>query len=239
MTYTLLDNRPLTPWVYRMTLAGDTWKIVRPGQFVQLEVPSFYLRRPISIADWDENGLTLMYKTVGRGTEAMATMKPGQTLDLITGLGNGFDTARSGKAPLLIGGGVGAPPLYGLCRALLSQGARPRVILGFNTAQEVFLKAEFEALGVPVSIATADGSMGMKGFVTAGMKMPHDYFFACGPEPMLKAVAGATEAPGQLSFEERMACGFGACMGCSCKTKYGHKRLCKEGPVLLKEEVIG
>lgn len=238
MTFTLLENKQLTATVWKMVLEGDTRQITRPGQFVQLEVPGFYLRRPISICDWDDKTLTLVYKVVGRGTEAMSDFAPGMQLDLLVGLGNGFDVDKSGDQPLLIGGGVGTPPMYGLCKALVQKGLTPKVILGFNTADEVFLKEGFEALGAEVTVTTVDGSMGMKGFVTAAMDTPHDYIFACGPEPMLKAAAHATEASGQLSFEERMACGFGACMGCSCKTKYGNKRICKDGPVLVKEEVI-
>ncbi|MBQ2700447.1 MAG: dihydroorotate dehydrogenase electron transfer subunit [Clostridia bacterium] len=238
MIFTLKEHTQLTPWVWKMVLEGDASGITRPGQFVQIELPGFYLRRPISVCDWTENTLTLVYKVVGEGTEAMSQMPLGQKLDLLTGLGNGFDVSKSGESPLLVGGGVGAPPLYGLCKALVEAGKKPHVILGFNTAEEVFLKEDFENLGVKVEITTVDGSMGTKGFVTACMDAPHDYLYACGPEPMLKAAAFHSGVSGQLSFEERMACGFGACMGCSCKTKYGNKRICKDGPVLVKEEVI-
>lgn len=239
MIFTVTEQCALTADVYRLRLAGDTSAITRPGQFVQIKLPEFYLRRPISVCDWDAEGLTLIYKVVGEGTRAMTSLKPGMELDLLTGLGNGFDTARGSDRPLLVGGGVGLPPLYGLCRALLAQGSQPRVIMGFNTAAEVFLREEFQTLGVPVLVTTADGSMGRKGFVTAALSdTDFDYTYACGPEPMLHALYDAVDCSGQYSFEARMACGFGACMGCTCKTKYGNKRICKDGPVLDKEEIV-
>lgn len=239
MKFTVTGHAPLTAAVYRLKLAGDTSAITRPGQFVQIKVPGFYLRRPISVCDWGQNSLTLVYKVVGQGTKAMTELVPGAELDLLTGLGNGFDTSRSGEKPLLVGGGVGLPPLYGLCKRLLQEGKSPRVIMGFNTGAEVFLREDFEALGVPVYVTTADGSQGIRGFVTAALgETEFDSTYACGPEPMLKALYQATDKPGQYSFEARMACGFGACMGCSCKTKYGTKRICKDGPVLEKEEIV-
>ncbi len=239
MIFTVTEQSALTADVYRLRLAGDTSAITRPGQFVQIKLPEFYLRRPISVCDWDAEGLTLIYKVVGEGTRAMTSLKPGMELDLLTGLGNGFDTARESSRPLLVGGGVGLPPLYGLCKALLAQGSQPRIIMGFNTAAEVFLREEFQALGVPVLVTTADGSMGRKGFVTAALgDTDFDYTYACGPEPMLHALYDAVDCSGQYSFEARMACGFGACMGCTCKTKYGNKRICKDGPVLEKEEIV-
>lgn len=239
MIFTVTEQSALTADVYRLRLAGDTSAITRPGQFVQIKLPEFYLRRPISVCDWDAEGLTLIYKVVGEGTRAMTSLKPGMELDLLTGLGNGFDTARESSRPLLVGGGVGLPPLYGLCKALLAQGSQPRIIMGFNTAAEVFLREEFQALGVPVLVTTADGSMGRKGFVTAALgDTDFDYTYACGPEPMLYALYDAVDCSGQYSFEARMACGFGACMGCTCKTKYGNKRICKDGPVLEKEEIV-
>ena len=240
--YTIQENAPLTRDVYRMVLAGDTSAVTAPGQFVNILIDGCYLRRPISIADWDESTLTLIYKVVGRGTRRMADMGgPGAALDLLVGLGNGYDLAACGAAPVLLGGGGGVPPLYGLARRLWQQGCTPTVLLGFNTAADVFYEREFQALGCPTLVATADGSYGQKGFVTdllrtAGLRC--DYFYTCGPEPMLRAVYDACACPGQLSFEERMGCGFGACMGCSCKTKYGAKRICKDGPVLRREEVI-
>ena len=239
MIFTVTEQSALTADVYRLRLAGDTSAITRPGQFVQIKLPEFYLRRPISVCDWDAEGLTLIYKVVGEGTRAMTSLKPGMELDLLTGLGNGFDTARESSRPLLVGGGVGLPPLYGLCKALLAQGSQPRIIMGFNMAAEVFLREEFQALGVPVLVTTADGSMGRKGFVTAALgDTDFDYTYACGPEPMLHALYDAVDCSGQYSFEARMACGFGACMGCTCKTKYGNKRICKDGPVLEKEEIV-
>ena len=244
MKFTIKEQRQLTSTVYFMRLEGDTTGISKTGQFVQIQLPGFYLRRPISINDWvsGENGtLDLIYKVVGHGTEAMKLLPDGTELDLLIGLGNGYNIDGDEQKPLLIGGGVGVPPLYALCKALIAQGKKPAVVLGFNTASEVFWKDEFEALGVPVTVTTADGSMGVKGFVTNAMDGDFDYVYTCGPEPMFKAVYKVLDEKGisgQFSFEERMACGFGVCMGCSCKTKYGNKRICKDGPVLVKEEII-
>ena len=244
MKFTIKEQRQLTSTVYFMRLEGDTTGISKTGQFVQIQLPGFYLRRPISINDWTcgENGtLDLIYKAVGHGTEAMKLLPDGTELDLLIGLGNGYNIDGDEKKPLLIGGGVGVPPLYALCKALIAQGKQPSVVLGFNTAGEVFWKEEFEALGVPVTVTTADGSMGVKGFVTSAMDGDFDYVYTCGPEPMFKAVYKVLDEKGisgQFSFEERMACGFGVCMGCSCKTKYGNKRICKDGPVLVKEEIV-
>lgn len=235
----ILSNTPITSNVYQMTLAGDTEAITAPGQFVNIKLDGFFLRRPISVCDCAPGRLTILYKTVGRGTAAMSAMSPGDTLDVLTGLGNGYDLSLSGDRPLLIGGGVGVPPLYMLCRQLLAQGKTPTAILGFNKADEVFYEREFLAL-CKTFVTTADGSYGIRGFVTDVLPQVEDYtyFYTCGPEPMLKAVYAATSTSGQFSFEERMGCGFGACMGCSCKTKYGNKRICKDGPVLVKEEII-
>jgi len=244
MRFTIKEQRQLTSTVYFMRLEGDTTGISKTGQFVQIQLPGFYLRRPISINDWTcgENGtLDLIYKVVGHGTEAMKLLPDGTELDLLIGLGNGYNIDGDEQKPLLIGGGVGVPPLYALCKALIKQGKKPAVVLGFNTASEVFWKDEFEALGVPVTVTTVDGSMGVKGFVTSAMDGDFDYVYTCGPEPMFKAVYKVLDEKGlsgQFSFEERMACGFGVCMGCSCKTKYGNKRICKDGPVLVKEEII-
>ena len=237
--YEIKGNVKIAKDVYKMVLAGDTSAITAPGQFVNIELAGKYLRRPISICDWNDATITIIYKVVGSGTEQMASMVAGEMLDVLVGLGNGYNTAKSGDAPLLIGGGVGVPPLYGLCKKLLKEGKKPQVVLGFNTAEEVFLAQEFAALGVDVTVATADGSLGVKGFVTDAMKsLTYDYFFTCGPMPMFRAIEGAVSVSGQYSFEERMGCGFGACMGCSCKTKYGNKRICKDGPVLEREEII-
>lgn len=234
--FTIVRNEPLTAAVRRMTLTGDTSAITAPGQFVNCRLDGFFLRRPISVYDWDETTLTIVYKVVGQGTAAMAAMQPGAVLDVLTGLGNGYDLRPAGPRPLLIGGGVGVPPLYGLARRL--RGCSPVAVLGFNTADEVFGQREFEALGVQTIVCTADGSMGVRGFVTDALPDDASYFYACGPEPMLRAVWDKTDVDGQLSFESRMGCGFGACMGCSCQTKYGAKRICRDGPVLTKGEVI-
>ena len=239
--YTILSNEPLTPAVYRMVLEGDTQYITRSGQFINIELEGKFLRRPISVSDYDDKSVTIIYKVVGRGTEQMKGMVAGQKLDILTGLGNGFNTENSGNRPLLVGGGVGVPPMYNLCKRLLSEGKRPVVIIGFNTKEEVFYYEEFKALGVEVYCSTADGSFGTKGFVTdviRGEGLEFDYLYTCGPLPMLKALYDATTVDGEYSFEERMGCGFGACMGCTCKTKYGNKRICKDGPVLKRDEII-
>ena len=239
--YRILANEPLTQSVWRMVLEGDTQWITAPGQFVNIALEGRYLRRPISVCDYDERTITLIYKVVGDGTAQMSRMAAGTELDLLTGLGNGFSIREEVRRPLLVGGGVGVPPLYHLAKRLLAAGRPVEVILGFNTAAECFYEEEFRALGCTVTVATADGSRGVRGFVTTAIaerKPDFDYFYACGPLPMLRALAEAVEQDGQLSFEERMGCGFGACMGCSCKTKYGNKRICKEGPVLEKGEII-
>jgi len=238
--YKILANEPLTATVWRMVLGGDTQWITAPGQFVDIALEGRYLRRPISVCDYDATTLTLIYKVVGEGTAQMSRMAAGGELDLLTGLGNGFDVHNAAQRPLLVGGGVGIPPLYGLAKRLTAQGKRVTAVLGFNRESEIFLAEEFRALGAEVIIATADGSAGLKGLVTDGMAAMSDYtyLYTCGPEPMLKAVYSACKTSGQFSFEERMGCGFGACMGCSCKTKYGNKRICKDGPVLEKEEIV-
>ena len=239
--YTIKSNTPLTPVVYRMVLEGDTQYITRSGQFINIELAGKYLRRPISVCDYDEKTITIIYKVVGRGTEQMKAMEAGEQLDILTGLGNGFSTENGAQRPLLVGGGVGVPPMYNLCRRLLGEGKSPIVILGFNTAEEIFYAEEFRALGVETYISTADGTVGTKGFVTDVIReqaLDFDYLYTCGPLPMLKALYDATSVDAEFSFEERMGCGFGACMGCSCKTKYGNKRICKDGPVLKREEII-
>ena len=236
--FTILSNEPLTDSVYKMILAGDTGHITAAGQFVNLQLEGHFLRRPISVCDYDENTLTIIYKVVGKGTAAMSAMAPGQALDILTGLGNGYDLTLSGDHPVLLGGGVGVPPMYNLAKKLIGQGKKVSVILGFNTASEVFYEEEFKALGCSVTVTTVDGSHGTKGFVTDALPENYTYFYTCGPEPMLKAVYRASTTSGQMSFEERMGCGFGACMGCSCKTLTGYKRICKEGPVMKKEEIL-
>lgn len=236
--FTIIENKRLTETVFRVVLAGDTSAVTAAGQFVDIALNGKYLRRPISVCDMDGDCLTLVYKIVGSGTAQMAGLPAGAKLDLLTGLGNGYDTSKSGERPVLLGGGVGIPPLYLLARRLTEEGKRPSVVLGFNTASEVFYEEEFRALGAHVTVTTVDGSHGKKGFVTDALPADYDYFFTCGPEPMLKAVWRATRTSGQFSFEERMGCGFGACMGCSCKTVTGYKRICRDGPVLEKEEIL-
>ena len=236
--FTITENIPLTANVYRMVLEGDTADIT-PGQFVNIKLDGLYLRRPISVCDLQGDYLTIIYKVVGKGTEVMSRMSCGEKLDVLTGLGNGYDLSLAGERPVLLGGGVGVPPMYLLAKKLIEQGRKVSVILGFNTASEVFYEQEFAALGCDVTVTTVDGSYGTKGFVTDVLKeMDYTYFYTCGPEPMLKAVYKTSVTSGQMSFEERMGCGFGACMGCSCKTLTGYKRICKEGPVMKKEEIL-
>ena len=236
--FAIIDNIALTDNVYKMTLQGDTSAIIAPGQFVNIKLDGLFLRRPISVCDVEGDILTIIYKAVGNGTAQMAQMKAG-TLDVLTGLGNGYDLSLSGDHPVLLGGGVGVPPMYLLAKKLLAEGEKVSVILGFNTKSEVFYEKEFLALGADVTVTTVDGSYGLKGFVTDALKnMDYTYFYTCGPEPMLKAVYKASKSSGQMSFEKRMGCGFGACMGCSCKTLTGYKRICKDGPVMKKEEIL-
>ncbi len=237
--FEITTNRPLTNNVFKMTLKGDVSEISASGQFVNVLLEGFYLRRPISVCDLNGDELTLVYKVVGAGTEKMSKLPCGEKLDLLTGLGNGYDLSLSGENPLLIGGGVGVPPMFLLAKQLKAQGKKVTAILGFNTQNEIFLKDEFEKVCDKVIVTTVDGSFGVKGFVTTAMEqIDYSYVYLCGPEPMLKAVYNTSKTSGQFSFEERMGCGFGACMGCSCKTLYGNKRICKDGPVLKKEEII-
>ena len=237
--FTLEKSELIAKNTYLWELVGDTSDITAPGQFVNIKLDGFYLRRPISVANVEGDRLTLIYKVVGEGTEKMAKMEIGEKLLVLTGLGNGYDLAPSGDAPLLIGGGAGVPPMYLLARELISEGKSVSVILGFGSRDEVFYKDEFEALGARVLVTTVDGSMGIKGFVTDAFgEVDYSYFYTCGPEPMLRAVYDKSKTSGQFSFEERMGCGFGACMGCTCETKYGNKRICRDGPVLVKEEII-
>ena len=236
--FDIIENTPLTDCVYRMVLRGDVSAITAPGQFVNIKLEGMYLRRPISVCDVTEDTLTIIYKVVGKGTQQLSQMSSGK-LDLLTGLGNGYDLTAAGERPVLLGGGVGVPPMYLLARKLLEQGKPVRVILGFNTASEVFYEDAFRALGAEVTVTTVDGSYGTKGFVTDVLNTaPYTHFYTCGPEPMLKAVYKASTTSGQMSFEKRMGCGFGACMGCSCQTITGYKRICKEGPVMRKEEIL-
>ena len=236
--FEIISNTPLTENVFKMVLQGDTYDITASGQFVNIKLDGLYLRRPISVCDVEGDKLTIIYKVVGKGTEQMAAMNGGK-LDVLTGLGNGYDLSVSGDRPVLLGGGVGVPPMYLLARKLRAEGKQVSVILGFNTQSEVFYEEEFKALGCDVTVTTVDGSYGVKGFVTTVLaEMDYTYFYTCGPEPMLKAIYKASVTSGQMSFEKRMGCGFGACMGCSCKTITGYKRICKEGPVMKKEEIL-
>ena len=236
--FEIVKNVALTADVYKMELAGDTSAVTAPGQFVNIKLEGKFLRRPISVNDCVDGLLTIIYKVVGEGTAQMAKMQAGEKLDILTGLGNGYDLADAGEHPVLLGGGVGVPPLYMLAKQLIAAGKKVSVVLGFNKAAEVFYADEFKALGADVTVTTVDGSMGVKGFVTDALPADYTYFYTCGPEPMLKAVYRATNTSGQMSFEERMGCGFGACMGCSCKTITGYKRICREGPVMRKEEIL-
>jgi len=236
--FTILSNEALTDSVFKMVLSGDTSHITNCGQFVNIQLDGLFLRRPISVCDYDDTTLTIVYKVVGKGTEAMSKMAKGTELDILTGLGNGYDLSLSGDHPVLLGGGVGVPPMYNLAKKLRALGKTVSVILGFNTQSEIFYEEEFKRLGCDVTVTTVDGSYGKKGFVTDALPANYTYFYTCGPEPMLKAVHKATVTSGEMSFEERMGCGFGACMGCSCKTLTGYKRICKEGPVMKKEEIL-
>lgn len=238
LTFEIRENTPIAQCVYRMVLDGDTRDITRSGQFVNIRLDGFFLRRPISVCDRTDDSLTIIYKCVGHGTEKMSRMSAGEKLEVLLGLGNGYDISLSGERPMLIGGGVGVPPLYLLAKELTKQGKKVSVVLGFNSKCDVFYEKEFASLGCDVTVTTVDGSYGIKGFVTDALKNDATYFYTCGPEPMLKAVYNATKVSGEFSFEERMGCGFGACMGCSCKTITGYKRICKDGPVMKKEEIL-
>ena len=236
---TVDENRKIAKNTFLMRLDGDTTAITVPGQFINIRLDGYFLRRPISVCDCDREGLTIIYKTVGQGTKEMSKQTAGTKLDILSGLGNGYDTSKSGQNPVLIGGGVGVPPMYMLCKRIIAEGKKATVILGFNSADEVFMVEEFKKTGAEVLVATADGSVGTKGFVTDILKdLDYTYFYTCGPMPMFKAIESIAKTSGQYSFEERMGCGFGACMGCTCKTKYGSKRICKDGPVLEREEIV-
>ena len=234
--YTIIEHTPLTKDVYRMVLSGDTSAMTMPGQFVEISLPGFFLRRPISVCDYDGKTITLIYKVVGQGTDSMAQMKEGGSLDMLVGLGHGFDVEKSGESPLLVGGGVGVPPLFNLAKKLIAAGRAVTVILGFNRADEIFYTREFEEIGARVVVTTVDGSVGVKGFVTDALPEHFSYVYSCGPMPMLRALyKAAQDKGGEFSLEERMGCGFGACMGCSIMTKEGSRRVCKDGPVFDKE----
>lgn len=236
--YRIESNEPLTRNVWRMVLAGDTRWITAPGQFVNIALEGRYLRRPISVCDYDERTITLIYKVVGGGTEQMSRMAAGAELDLLTGLGNGFSIRGEVRRPLLVGGGVGVPPLYNLARKLLAEGREVQVVLGFNTASECFYEEEFRALGCRVTVATADGSHGVRGFVTTAIAERHpdfDYFYACGPLPMLRALAEAVGQDGQLSFEERMGSDSAPAWGVRAKPNTGTSASVRRVPCWRKE----
>ena len=232
--FEIKSNEQIAKNVYRMLLAGDTTGIL-PGQFVNIRVEGQFLRRPISVCNITDGVLTIIYKVVGVGTEAMSHLPVGTQLDVLTVLGNGYDLTKAGDAPLLVGGGVGVPPMYMLARQLREMGKTVKVILGFNTQDEVFYEEEFRALGCDVTVTTVDGSHGVKGFVTNAMDGQQSYYYTCGPLPMIKALIGTLGTNGEVSMEERMGCGFGACMGCTIQTTQGPKRVCKEGPVFPAE----
>lgn len=235
----ITENKKIAEKTFYMVLEGDVSAITAPGQFVNVKLDGFFLRRPISVCDCENGKLSIIYKVVGKGTERMSELVCGDKLDVLCGLGNGYDTSKSGDSPVLIGGGVGVPPMYMLCKKLVSEGKSVRVILGFNSEKEIFGVDEFKAAGAEVFVTTVDGSVGTKGFVTDVLKnLDYTYFYTCGPMPMFKAIEAVAKTSGQYSFEERMGCGFGACMGCTCKTKYGNKRICKDGPVLEREEIV-
>ncbi len=236
--FTVTENTPLTASVARLRLRGDTSGITAPGQFVDLEIPTLFLRRPFSVCDWEAGSLTLLYETVGKGTALLRSLPLGTELDLLTGLGNGFDLSCAGSEPLLVGGGTGLSPLYGLAKRLLEAGCEPRVVLGFRSDSEMFALRSFHALGLYPSVTTEDGSFGIRGRVTEAMELPHSYLYACGPAGMLRAAAEKSPAGAQLSFDVRMGCGFGACMGCTMQTVNGPRRVCRDGPIFRKEEIL-
>lgn len=243
--FRILSNDRVATGTYELRLEGPVAGLTTPGQFVTIEIPGFYLRRPFSVADWSEQTLRLFYKVVGDGTEALSTMQEGK-LSVMTGLGNGFDVhAAETKKPVLIGGGVGIPPLFGLAKRLVNMDKTPLVLLGFNRADELFLVEGFEEIGADVRVATVDGSVGTEGFVTTLFEQAIDaigpdaaYVYTCGPMPMFQTLAKEMNRLGMdgcFSLEERMGCAVGICMGCSIETTEGMRRVCKEGPVFSKE----
>lgn len=239
--YRIISNDALNDLVWKMVIQGDTSALKAPGQFVEIELPNKFLRRPISVCAFDDETITLIYKVVGSGTEELSQMEVGFELDVLVGLGNGFDTQVKTRHPLLIGGGVGIPPLYQLAKQLLKEGKQPTMIMGFNTASEAFYFDEFCKLGIDVWVSTVDGSGGTKGYVTDAMAknmVIYDYVYSCGPLPMLKCLLEQTPTDGQFSFEERMGCGFGACMGCTILTSDGPRRVCKDGPIFMREQIV-
>lgn len=236
--YIIISNERIASGIWSMCLKGDTTALKAPGQFVNILLPKLYLRRPISVCDWTDGELRIVYKVVGEGTEYMSHLQAGGQLDILTGLGNGYDMTSAGDTPLLIGGGVGVPPLLGLAKHLRQNGKHVQVVLGFNTREDVILADEFAQIGCEVEVVTMDGSCGKKGLVTDALDKQYSYFYTCGPMPMLRALAGQLKGEGQMSLEARMGCGFGICMGCTIETKNGPMRVCKEGPVFFKDELI-
>lgn len=238
-TFMVLKNYPIIQGVYKLVLSGDTSAIVNPGQFVDIQVKGHFLRRPFSVCDWDKETVTVVYRTIGKGTKDLAAAVPGEGLDVLTGLGNGFDTSLSGNTPLLVAGGSGVPMMYALAKKFIAEGKTVTAVLGYRSVHDIFLADDIRHLGVNVHITTEDGSLGTKGFVTDVMKdLDYSYFYTCGPEAMFEAIDKVAKTSGQFSFEARMGCGYGACMGCTCETKYGAKRICKDGPVLVREEIV-
>ncbi len=232
------ENIRIAENVYKMVLENPELEEQKPGQFINIRIDGLYLRRPISVCESDPGNVVIIYKVVGKGTEQLSRIRKREYLDVLTGLGNGYDLSKAGDHPLLLGGGVGVPPLIKLARMLRDAGKEVQAVLGFNTKAEVFGEGAFQEMDCKTTVTTVDGSYGVKGFVTDALPEDYSYFYTCGPEPMLRAVYKATCTSGQFSFEERMGCGFGACMGCSCKTITGYKRICREGPVLEKEEIL-
>ena len=240
-TFIIKGNRPIAEKTMRMDLLGDSSACVRGGQFADVALDGFFLRRPLAVTEWDSEGISLIYKIVGEGTKAMAKMLPGSSLDILTGLGNGFDASACSRTALVVCGGLGASPAFSLVKELLSAGKKVTVILGFNKASEIVLLDEYRALGADVHVATLDGSVGVKGFVTDAIDAvapEYDYFYTCGPKVMMKAVCARLDCPGEASLEERMGCGCGICYGCTCHTASGPRRVCADGPVFKKEEII-
>jgi len=241
VVFLIQSNIQIACQTWQMRLEGDSSALVSPGQFVDVAVEGFFLRRPFAARDWDAEGFDFIYKTVGEGTEAMSRMKPGQAIDVLTGLGNGFDSDSCKGKALLISGGLGASPLFPLAKRLIAEGKTVTAILGFNTAAEAILQSEYEALGAKVHMVTMDGSLGIKGLVTDAVKEvdpSFDFFYTCGPKVMMKAVCETLDGPGQASLEERMGCGCGICYGCTCHTDKGPKRICADGPVFNREDII-
>ena len=238
--FTVLGNERISADVFDLRLSGDTSELVGSGQFVNADIPDLYLRRPISICDYSPGEMRLVIKIVGKGTQKMASLKEGDPVDLLVPLGNGFDTAKSGKTPYLFGGGVGVAPMVRLAKDLIGQGKKTTVVLGFNSSSDVILYDDYcRIVGKEnVFVTTVDGSFGQKGFVTEVNADGASFVYSCGPLPMMKALDKAIECGAEYSFESRMGCGFGACMGCTLASAGGPVRVCREGPVFRKGEIL-